>query len=354
MRTRKILSIAIAISMILLVLAACTNVQATRTSSQTSNSVTESSATIQKKVTIGWIANWLSHEFYQKAQIGMNAKAEELGVELAIVDGNADINAQLNAAENLITKKVDAIMFTCMDQNSLESVVKKANAANIPIITESLTTEGVTSCIGANFLSIGELMGEYIISAAQERGIELRILWAGYPAYQECADYNTAFKKALDDAGIKYKIVEVDTEGMKEKSLQVSTDALTANPDINVIVGINDDATLGAIQAYKAAGLDTTKLLSLTRGFEGEPAIKALLDGSLTAGFCMAPELYGAKMVEAAYKAAREEELPDLTVFQMTIITKDNLDTLFSETNGKYMFDLGKSKNPDIKWLKID
>ena len=56
-------------------------------------------------------------------------------------------------------------------------------------------------------------------------------------------------------------------------------DALTANPDVNIIFGINDDSALGGLQSYIAAGLDTDNLLVVGFGCEGIACKDALQEG---------------------------------------------------------------------------
>jgi ABC-type sugar transport system substrate-binding protein len=48
---------------------------------------------------------------------------------------------------------------------------------------------------------------------------------------------------------------------LKDRAVQVAADALTANPDVNIIFGINDDSALGGLQAFESQGGDTSQLL---------------------------------------------------------------------------------------------
>ena len=46
----------------------------------------------------------------------------------------------------------------------------------------------------------------------------------------------------------------VDGGGVIDKANPAATDLIQANPDMNVIFGINDDSSLGTVRALKAAG----------------------------------------------------------------------------------------------------
>src|SRR5205809_614792 len=92
---------------------------------------------------------------------------------------------------------------------------------------------------------------------------------ASGPAIQRAKGHKTGFPAA--------KIVSVDGKGLKDEAVKVSTDALTANRDINVIFGINDDSALGGLQAYRAAGLPDSKVLVAGFGCEGKACKTNLL-----------------------------------------------------------------------------
>ena len=74
-------------------------------------------------------------------------------------------------------------------------------------------------------------------------------------------------------------------------------------PDINVIFGINDDSTTGAIAAYRSQGLDEGKLVAIGFGFEGSVGQNALLSGtSYKAALAMFPNFVGVSLIDVAVK----------------------------------------------------
>lgn len=181
---------------------------------------------------------------------------------------------------------------------------------------------------------IGEWIGNYL----KDNNIEGKILVVGLPGLPNIANLQKGYKDGLNKSGAKFEIkAEVDGQGMKEQSLAVATDALTANPDINVILGINDDSVLGGIQAYKTMGRDTSKLITGTFGLEGNAGAKAMMEeGTLTMAMAYMPEYYGFKMVEAALKAAKGEELPDFYPSPVRIVTKENFNEFYTKNGDNY------------------
>jgi ABC-type sugar transport system substrate-binding protein len=117
----------------------------------------------------------------------------------------------------------------------------------------------------------------------------------------------------MDEAGFKYEIKqEVDGQGSKETSLKMAQDALTANPDVNVIFGINDNSTTGGMAAYKEAGLDESNLTAIGLALRAWWAGKRSSAAAPTKRrFAMFPDYMGAHLIDAAYKAYNGEEPAD-------------------------------------------
>jgi ribose transport system substrate-binding protein len=146
------------------------------------------------------------------------------------------------------------------------------------------------------------------------------------------------FKKGIASTGADYTIVqEVDGKGVKDQALKISTDAITANKNINVIFGINDDSALGGQQAYEEAKLDMSKLLTIGFGVEGIAGKDALTSGGpYKAGLGMFPEYVGRTMIEQAEKAHNNEELPERTITPMAVLTPENLGQYYTKNGSNY------------------
>ena len=296
-----------------------------------------------KKLKVGYVVNFMSHQWYQNICNGAKARAAEVGVDLLIADANQDSNAQISAAENMITQKVDILVLTPVDAKALAPIVKKAKDAGIPVITESNKVDGAVSFVGIDNKAGGKKAGLWLVDYVKANKIDPKILIVGLPNFDDCRNRVDGFKEALKESGIKYEIKqEVDGQGMKEKALTVSQDALTAHPDVNVIYGINDDSTTGGMAAYKAAGLDEKKLTAIGFGFEGSVGQSALLSGGpYKASLAMFPNYVGVSLIDAAVSLSKGEKLPDHYQTPTVVITKDNFDKFYSKdgTGYKMSFD---------------
>lgn len=280
-----------------------------------------------KKLKVGYVINFMSHEWYQNISRSAIARAGELGVELIVADANLDVAAQISKAENLLAQGVAVLILSPVDAKALGSVIKQAKAAGVKVITESNPVPGADSYVGIDNYAGGFKAGEWFAAYAKEKGIDPKILVIGLPNFDDCRQRVDGFKAALVTAGISHEIVqEVDGQGLKEKAFKVAQDALTANPHINVIYGINDDSTTGGMAAYKAAGLDEDVLTAIGFGFEGTVGQTALTDDTPYVGsLAMFPNFVGGALIDAAIKLTNGEILPDHYETPTIVVTRENL-----------------------------
>ena len=115
-------------------------------------------------------------------------------------------------------------------------------------------------------------------------------------------------------------------QGPQGQSGQGSGDALTANPDVNIIFGINDDSALGGLQAFESQGGDTQQLLVVGFGCEGKACKDALAEGGpYKVSAAMFPEYQGRLMIDAGVAAFNGVELQAHIDRPTAPMTADNL-----------------------------
>lgn len=315
---------------------------------QTTQSTTVAETEKVEKLKIGYVANFLGHEFYQRVIEGMKEQAAQMNVELVVADSNSDVNTQNNNIESYIAQKLNAIVLSPIDPAAVQGSVAKAKAAGIPTITESNAVEGAVTMVGAVWYESGRNMGKWMGEYVKSKGITGKVLIVGFPSFQDCVNIEKGFTEVMKELVPDIQIVSIDGQAVKEKAFIAASDAITANPEINLIMGINDDSTLGGVQAYKAAGKDMSKLVSITQGLEGNAGCTAMAEEkSLTAAYALFPEVYGQNMLKAAVEAANKKELPQLYKSPMCIVTLDNLSTFYKKDGENYKIDYSAAK--DIK-----
>ena len=286
------------------------------------------------KLKVGYVVNFMSHEWYQNICKAAQRHAASQGVDLVIADANMDVAAQISKAENLLAQGVDVLVLTPVDAKAMGPVVRQAKEAGVGVITESNPVPGSDTYVGIDNEASGYKAGVWYAQHAKDNGLEPRVLIIGFPNFEDCRQRVAGFKRGLEESGIAYEIVqEVDSQGLKEKAFKVAQDALTAHPDINAIFGINDDSTSGGMAAYKAAGLDEDALTAIGFGFEGVVGQTALMGGtSYRAALGMFPDFVGVSLVDAAVKLHAGSPLPAHYETPTIMITQDNVDQFYDRS----------------------
>ncbi len=296
---------------------------------------------------VGYVVNFMSHEWYQNICKAAQRHAATQGVDLVIADANMDVAAQISKAENLLAQGVDVLVLTPVDAKAMGPVVQQAKAAGVKVITESNPVPGSDTYVGIDNEASGYKAGKWFAQYASDRGLNPRILVIGFPNFEDCRQRVAGFKRGLAESGIDYAIVqEVDSQGLKEKAFKVAQDALTAHPDINVIFGINDDSTSGGMAAYKAAGLDEGGLTAIGFGFEGVVGQTALMgDTSYRSALGMFPDFVGVSLVDAAIQLHAGKQLPHHYETPTIMITKENVDQFYDRSAQPFAMKIDAVRN---------
>ena len=250
----------------------------------------ETEAPKVEKLVISYSAPFMSHEIYQNmvaaARRGYEEIEEKTGIviDFSVADANNEIDKQVADVETFIAKKSDVIWISVIDPEVVKQLVKNCHDAGIPVMTGSAMAGNEDAYFTLDdYLwgkQVGLRVGKYVKENWNPKGIIAKSLIVGFPSLPTCIDRVDGFTDGMNETGCQWeKTVEVDGKAVMSEALPICTDALTANPDVNLIYGINNDSAFGGWEAYKSLGRDEEKLLVCAVGFEGERAIKALLEG---------------------------------------------------------------------------
>jgi ribose transport system substrate-binding protein len=236
------------------------------------------------------------HIFYKDLEEALIREAENQGYELIINSGEFDPNKQIDQIENFISRKVDAIIVCPADSRGIGSGIKKANSAGIPVFTADIASEEgeIVSHIASDNFAGGKLAGEYMVMLLKGKG---KVAIINRPAITSVLDRVAGFLSVIkENPGIKI-VADVNGEGLRDKSLQVTSDVLQANPELDGIFGINDDSVLGALDAVQQFKRKNIVLI----GYDATPpAVEAIVSGGpLKADVIQYPEKIGELTIRA-------------------------------------------------------
>ena len=91
-------------------------------------SITFSLSSFANPKKIGYIVNYGTHEWYQNVIFGLQSRADELGIDFEVMDANLDINKQTQQAEDFMTKGVDVLIMTPVNEEGVVPILRKAKS----------------------------------------------------------------------------------------------------------------------------------------------------------------------------------------------------------------------------------
>lgn len=126
----------------------------------------------EKPLTIGLSVSSL-HSLFMEALVSGAEEAAGIhdNTRLIVINANFDAATQLNQLDNLIIQKPDAIILNALDSDSVVPAVMRANAANIPVFTIDLGTNGgkIESALETDNVAIGREAAQFIAEKLKAR-----------------------------------------------------------------------------------------------------------------------------------------------------------------------------------------
>jgi ribose transport system substrate-binding protein len=244
-----------------------------------------------KRPSVALVLKSLSNEHWKKVEEGARKFAKEDGTfDFTVVGMNSetDIDTQINAIENLISKKVDVMVFTPADSVGVARSIKKAIDAGIIAVgfdtkleAQAMKDNDIPEDLiflgpddAKNSYGVGKLLGEKIGKGAKV------VILEGSPGQDIARLRQSGLIKAAEE--YNFDILASTTAHWElEEANTVMTNLLTAHPDIQGVMTHCDAMSLGAIRAIEAAHkMDQIVVV----GFDNqEPAQRMIKDGKMYA-----------------------------------------------------------------------
>ncbi len=217
-----------------------------------------------EKPVVGLVMKSLANEFFKTMEEGARKFAKEDGTFTLIpvgMNSETDIDTQINAVENFITRKVDMIILAPADSVGLVPSVKKAVDAGILLVNFDVTldkTALVANGLPQDFLFVGpdnelgsELVGDFL---AEKLGKGAKvIIIEGNPGADNAKQRKAGFMKSVNKFNLNL-LTSTTAHWETEEANTVMTNLLTRFPDVQGVMCANDSMAVGVVKAIEAAG----------------------------------------------------------------------------------------------------
>lgn len=200
------------------------------------------------------------------------------------LDAQTDTAKVAEYCQQMIDAGVDALAIFGGDPAANSDIAKTASEAGIPVFMCGLDVsedgrQYVAACVGPDQEQMCYDIGQYIIEQnGADAGLKV-VQISGVPFLDDYIQREAGFARAM--AETDYNVLEADyayssrsdAKTFMENHIQAEGDT------IDIVMGFDDDLTMGAVAAIEEAGLtDSIKVYSLTGQND---AIQAVADGQL-------------------------------------------------------------------------
>ena len=206
--------------------------------------------------TIGWSINNAGISWRTEYIEEFNQQAKRYGnliKETIILNADSDVNKQIADIEDLLAKKVDALVIDPQSPTALVPVVEKAYQSGIPVIivNDQIETDQYTAFVSVDHFDFGRVGAEWLVEAMGGKG-NLVVLDGIAGMGVAVARWEGA--KSVFDKYPDIKVVAHEYASWSYDQGKIATqNILAAQPQIDGVWSSGGDMTLGAVDAFQEA-----------------------------------------------------------------------------------------------------
>ncbi len=252
-------------------------------------------------------------QFFRLVLFGMREAAARNGAELLEANSGGKPDREIELINTYIATGVDAIVISPLSAKASVTALGRARDRGIAVITYNTNVDGD---IAAAYLESDQAALGRSTGAAAREYIEKRLggkAKVGLLAFRSQApEVSTMRSEGFKAEIIKLpgvKIVAEQDAWLAEQAVKKSGDIISANPDLDVLWGANEGATVGEVMAVKNAG--RAGRIAVFGTDTGEQVAGFLLsdDGILQAVTGQQPYEIGSRAVESALRVLKGERV---------------------------------------------
>lgn len=305
-----------------------------------------SAAALAEDVTIGGVV-FQSDTFMQTFQDGIQAAADEKGVNLILANSETDLAKESNILNDLIVRDIDALIISPFSADGSVAAVSEVIGAEVPVICANTclredARDGVFSFLSTQNIDLGLKTGEaaarYINENLDGKATIGILNCDTFP--EACLPRKDGFLQGLKDGGVEFEVVADQTGFLADAALPISEAMLQANPSINILWAANEGGTTAHVLAVQAAGIgDEVKVFGTDMSGQHAQFLQAD-NGILQAVTGQAPFQIGYDALVLALDVIAGNEVEADLIIPTTLFARGDDDSIntFVETDGRAVF----------------
>jgi ribose transport system substrate-binding protein len=284
------------------------------------------------KPKIALIMKSLANEFFLTMENGardhQTQHADRYDLIASGIKDETDVDRQVRLVDQMVAQGVDAIVIAPADSKALIPACKKAVDKGITVVNidnkfdaEVLTKMNVQlPFVGPDNRKGAKMVGDYLAKRLKP-GDPVAIV-EGVPTAYNAIQRRLGFEDAMKEAGMRV-VASQSGDWEMNKSNEVVSSILIAQPGLKAILCANDSMAQGAVAALRSAG-KTDQVLVV--GFDNISAVQDLIrEGRVLATADQHADKLAVYGIEYALEMLKTDATPADRETPVDLVTADNL-----------------------------
>lgn len=263
----------------------------------------------------------MNNPFFEVINNEIKKAAGANGDVLITLDPILDVDKQNEQILDLIEQRVDAIFVNPIDAKEIETGLKAAKEAKIPVIVVDapIYDESLVNCsIASNNYDAGVQCAKDMMTKRQSANIIL----LEHVTAKSAVERIQGFLDTISDNNNYHIINRADCNGQIELAMPITEEMLLQTPNVDVVMALNDRSALGALAAIESANIKDV----LVYGVDGSPDVKELIStGMIQATAAQSPIKMGQLAYQMARKILTKEVVDSKVEVPIELISQDNI-----------------------------
>jgi ABC-type sugar transport system substrate-binding protein len=207
------------------------------------------------KKAIGFDFPYNSQAVYTNLTKFAKERAQQQNYELLLTTDEGKLDKQVANIQSWISQKIPAIVCYPIEASSMENFAEQAMNAGIVWISYTVEMEHQDGAIlfppKDSGMKLGETAADWV---NKNLGGEAEVATIVYPEVEIGRQREAGYLETFTANAPNAKIVAREVAADHTNGLRVMDAILSAHPNVNVVLSIDDDAALGAYQAFLDRG----------------------------------------------------------------------------------------------------
>ncbi|WP_106397040.1 sugar ABC transporter substrate-binding protein [Actinocorallia populi] len=270
-------------------------------------------------VRLGFV-NGANAEFHSCLLKSVTREAKAAGAALFTANSHQDPGAELANIQDMLSRKVDALIVQTVDVDRLKDGIARAKGAGVPVFLTSVAPADPGDVLGAAVVDlrrVGGLDAEWVAGDARGRKAEAGVI-AGAPG--AASDLLVSgFREALP-GNVR---LAAEQPGMfnRVKAREAAEKMIKDHPGLDYVFAANEEMAFGALDAFRAAKAKV-EIVTVNGTAEGLAAVK---DGRFAATVANSPTTTGQLAVRNTLALLRGGPADRIAQVPVRLITSENL-----------------------------